>query len=115
MKLEIRSQPHGDRFCIKNLKNGNELTSTMKSGELTVDDVSVPFVLQRVSYGRVNDMLEKFQTDISIIIHDQLRSTLFTKNGYISIQLTNRMGMIYVYIKKEFLKEFFSAVCMASI
>ncbi|NTW26778.1 MAG: hypothetical protein HGA36_00410 [Candidatus Moranbacteria bacterium] len=115
MKLQIQSQPRGDSFCIKNLKDGNKLTSTMKSGELVVNDVSVPFVLQRVSYGRVNEMLEKFSTDIGIIIHDQLRSTLFTKNGYISIQLTNRMGMIWVYIKKEFLKEFFSAICMASL
>ena len=115
MKLQIHSQVCENTFCIKNLKSDNELTSTMKSGELVVNDVSIPFVLQRVSYGRVSDMLENFQTDISIIVHEQLRSTLFTKNGYVSIQLMNRMGMIWVYIKKEFLKDFFSAICIASL
>jgi hypothetical protein len=115
MKLQIHSQQRGDSFCIKNLKDGNELTNTMKSGELVINDVSIPFVLQRVSYGRVNEMLNNFSTDISIIIHDQLRSTLFTKNGYVSIQLANSIGMIWLYIKKEFLKEFFSAICMASL
>jgi len=116
MKLQIHSQARGYSFCIKNLKEGNELTSTMKSGELVVNDVCIPFVLRKISYGRINDWLgEKTQTDIHAIIFDQLRPTLFTKNGYVSVQLGTRMGMIYVYIKKELLKDFFSAICMASI
>lgn len=116
MKLRIHSQARGDSFCIKNLKDGNELTSTMKSGELVVNDVYIPFVLQKISYGKINDWLdEKTQTDIHAIVFDQLRPTLFTKNGYVSVQLGTRMGMIYVYIKKEFLKDFFSAVCMSAI
>ena len=116
MKLQIYSQARGDSFCIKNLKDGNELTSTMKSGELVVNDVCIPFVLQKISCGRINDWLgEKTQTYIHVTISDQLRPTLFTKNGYVSVQLGTRMGMIYVYIKKELLKDFFSAVCMSAI
>ena len=107
MKLEIHSQARGNSFCIRNLKEGNELTSTMKSGELVVNDVCIPFVLQRIYYGRISDWLdEKNQTDIQVIIFDQLRPTLFTKNGYVSVQLGTRMGLIYVYIKRSYSKTF---------
>ena len=113
MELQIRDE--NVKFCIQNLKDGNELTGTMKSGELIVAGVSTPFVLQRMEHGRIVNMTQEFQTFVTVIIFKQLKSTVFTKRGYVSLQIGNRHGMMWVYIKKDSLKEFFSAICMASL
>ena len=112
MRLQIKGNV---RFNIQNLKKGNEITSTMQSGEFVINGVVTPFVLQRVANGRISEVMNESSTELTIICYKQLRSTLFTKMGYVRIMLGNTHVLMWAYIKKDFLKEFFSAICMASI
>ncbi|HBB36747.1 MAG: hypothetical protein UX02_C0001G0115 [Candidatus Moranbacteria bacterium GW2011_GWC1_45_18] len=113
MRLEMRG--NNVLFCVQSLKNSNELTSTMKSGELVVTGNATPFVLRKMWQGKIENMTREFQTYISVISFERTRSTRFTKAGYVGLMIGNSQGQMLVYIKKVFLKEFFSAICMASV
>ena len=111
LKLQIT----GDlQFSIQNLKKGNEVTNTMSSGDLVIDGFATPFVLQEKVRGRLRDMTNNFRTTLAVISFEQLRKTDFTKKGYASLLLTHNRGQLWVYIKKEDLREFFTAICMST-
>ncbi len=97
---------------IKNLKPGNEITQTMPSGVLVIGETEVPFVLQRKVRGNINGWVTDRPGKFSLSCFEQ-RATAFTKQGYVSLLLSIPQGMFYIYIKREYLKDFYAAVCMA--
>jgi hypothetical protein len=111
-KLEISGSV---KFYVKNLRAGNEITSTMRSGELIVSGFATPFVLRRSTEGELKRVMSESLTHFSVICYEKTKETAFTKRGYVNILISSSQMTMWVYIKKEFLKKFFSAVCMASI
>lgn len=99
---------------IENLKSGNEITQTMPSGALVIGETVTPFVLQRKVRGNIDGLNMDRPERISLSCFEQ-RATAFTKQGYVSLLLTIPHGKFYVYIKKEWLKDFYAAFCMASV
>jgi len=112
MTLEIRGNVN---FFMRNLKKGNEVTSKMQSGELVINGAATPFVLRKVAYGRAVVMQSERPTTLRVSRFEQNRSTVFTKRGYVNLLLNGNYWQAWVYIKKEFLEKFFSAICMGSV
>ena len=97
---------------IQNLKKGNAITKTMKSGEIVIGDLVIPFVLQRLIMGRVNDIGSEAPLLMDVTYYEQRPSTRFTKQGYGSVSIRCGQNQVFVYIKKEMLQQFFSAFWM---
>jgi hypothetical protein len=110
--LEIRCRVN---CFIRNLKKGNEVTSTRLSGELLVDDFVTPFVLQGITKGHVGSIKEPTLLSLFVQCVVQLRATAYTKQGYRTIIITCQQWQMILYIKQEFLRDFFTAICMGSI
>lgn len=100
---------------IQNLRDGNEVTSTMQSGEFVVDDVVIPFILQRTVYGKIAQIGTGQPIHITLRCFEKSRSTPFARQGYVSILVTTKPVQMYVYIKEDRLKNFFATFCMAAI
>lgn len=116
MKLTIAGEAI---FKVQNLKKGNEITSTMRSGEFVIGEgVVVPFVLQRIVRGNIACLCTDSPLRVAII-RPGVNKTAFTKAGYVSllitIMITAETIQLYAYIKKDELRNFFAAFCMATI
>lgn len=99
---------------IKNLRPGNEITQTMPSGAMVIGETVTPFILQRRVRGSVDDFNMERPARVSLSCYEQ-RVTAFTKRGYVSLIVTPPHGQFHVYIKKEWLKDFYVAFCMSSV
>lgn len=104
---------------IQGLKDGNEITSTMKSGEIVIRNafcnVTIPFILQKVIRGKLSDLRSDPPTHMSVLAFEVSRSTPFTRQGYVSILITSGNTQMYFYIKKYELTKFFDAFCTSAI
>ena len=96
---------------IENLKPGNEITKTMPSGTLVIGETATPFVLQRKAWGNIKKLNTNQPEQVKLACFKQ-RTTAFTKQGYVSFLLTSQHVQCYLYIKKEWLKDFYAAFCM---
>lgn len=99
---------------IENLKSGNEITQTMASGVIVIGETVTPFVLQRQVRGCIDNLNMEKPEQVKLVCFEQ-RATAFTKQGYVSLLLTTPHSQFHVYIKKEWLKDFYAAFCVASI
>lgn len=97
-------------FHIQNLRDGNEITSTMQSGEMVINETVIPFIMQRRVSGRIKDMRTKSPTYLGVMRPERNKSTTFTRQGYISFLMTMGHAQIYAYIKKERLRDFLLAI-----
>ena len=96
-------------FSLQNMKKGNAVTNTMKSGEIVVNDTVIPIILQNVARGKIKNMKSETPAVLTVMIFNSLRTTPHTRLGYISVQLGGNHCMIYVYIKKEHIKNLLGA------
>ncbi len=107
---------------IQNLKDGNEITKTMPSGEIVMGDVKIPFILQKVAKGSVNDIcyvpsppgpISKFEEAVFVEVsrHFLKKTTPFTKQGYVSLQIKTDKATMFFYIEKRCLFMLFGAFC----
>lgn len=99
---------------VENMKPGNEVTKKMPSGALIIGETVTPFVLQRKVRGHIENLNMKRAELVGVCCFKQ-RCTTFTKLGYVSLLLNVPQGQFYVYIKQEWLKDFYAAFCMTSI
>ncbi len=99
---------------VENLKPGNEITETMPSGALVIGETVTPFILQRRIRGDVDNLNMEKPAQVILVCFEQ-RTTAFTKQGYVSLLLTVPHGQFHVYIKREWLKDFYAEFCMSAI
>jgi len=99
----------------QSLKKGNEINSSMQSGEFVIGDTITPFVLQKTAYGKISEIHTSKPFPVSLICCEKIHSTPFTKKNYMSILISTKPVQARVYIKKDHLKDFFAAFCMAAI
>jgi hypothetical protein len=100
---------------VEKLKQGNEITQTMPSGALIIGETVTPFILQRQVRGNINELNMEEPESVTLTCFDQ-SVTAFTKQGYVSLLLIiPHRHQFHIYIKKEWLKDFYAAFCMASI
>ncbi len=99
---------------IENLRKGNPITRTMPSGALVIGETVTPFILQRKIRGNIEGLNMDRPERVTLCCFEQ-RTTHFTIQGYVSLLLTVPHGQFYVYIKKDWLKDFYAAFCMTSI
>jgi hypothetical protein len=95
-------------ILVKNLKAGNELTNTMPAAVMVINGMEFPFVLQRRSRGKIEFSIEN--TNINIMYFNQIRKTVFTKAGYISLLFTAKKTQFWMYVKAEYVEQLKSVV-----
>ncbi|MCE9642903.1 MAG: hypothetical protein K8Q97_01110 [Candidatus Andersenbacteria bacterium] len=102
---------------IQNLKKGNEITTTMNSGEIVIGETVTPFVLQLKVRGKIEDLTSGIPIPIGVTCFEQSPITPFMKRGYASLMLI--CGQVemqaYIYIKRELLRDFYAAFCMDAV
>lgn len=102
-------------FCIKNLEKGSGATKTMRSGELLINNVVFPFVLQRKEYGKFREMANEFSTSLTVMYYKG-NKTAFTRKGYVNLQLMiSSKVQLWIYMKEDLLRDFFAEICVGSI
>lgn len=100
---------------IQNLKPGNAITKTMKSGELVIGESITPFILQRLAHGSINKMSTEQTVCTVLACYESLRSTPFTRQGYISLLMTFPQVQMWIYIEKDRLYDLAVAFCRAAV
>ena len=111
MEMEIKATIAN--FSIKDLKPGNELTKTMPSGVMVINETEIPFVLRRRSWGKIEVNL--VATRISVLHFSRGYKTRFTKAGYVSFLLTTEPTQFWFYIKAEHVKKLLSAITVIDL
>ncbi len=106
-------------MAVREIKDGNELTTTMKSGLLVINEVEIPFVLQRTFSKRtVKEYSIGFFGEV-YVVNVNNRETRFTKQGYRSFLITTgasgNLLQVYVYVKKDDCPKFINALCSYSL
>jgi hypothetical protein len=105
------------KFIVQKMRRGNEITSAMPSGEFVIDGVVVPFVLRKVFSSKIQNLETEplLVRNVAVAVHEQKAATAFAKGGYVNIHIEAGVCQIWVYIKRECLGDFFSAICMGSV
>jgi len=85
-------------FQIRNLQPGNELTKTMKSGEMVISGEAIPFVLRSKTYGKI-DELKRRNALLAVINHGNVKKTVFTKAGYYPLSVVLKKCQFLIYVK----------------
>lgn len=108
-------QSSGDvSIKFQNLTKGNDLTKTMKSGEMVVCGKVFPFVLQKLNHGNLQRDADGNVIRVAISCFEQSK-TLFTKNGYVSLLLTFGNTQVYIYLKRDLVGDFFSSISISAV
>jgi hypothetical protein len=85
-------------FQIRNLQAGNELTRTMKSGEMVISGEVIPFVLRSKTYGKI-DGVKRRNVLLVVINHGNVKKTMFIKAGYCPLSVVIEKCQFLIYVK----------------
>jgi hypothetical protein len=117
--MELQVVGEGKLF-VTNLRDGVEVSGKRRLGELVLNDhLAVPFILQKGQYRLIKGMANEFSTRksialISVHCFDE-KKTVFTKNGYVKLLLSNSRYQFWIYIHIRFLREFFGEICIETL
>jgi hypothetical protein len=100
-------------FSVKDLRQGNDLNKTMKSGVLVINGVEIPFVLRRRSWGKIEISVKLFR--LSVVHFADSKKTAFTKAGYVSFLLTSEVSQFWIYVKNEDVSKLTSAIAIVNV
>jgi hypothetical protein len=104
------------RIQTRHMTDGNEITSTMPSGDFVIGEAVIPFVLQRLRRGKLACLDVDPPGRVAVIVEDEpVRRTRFTSQGYVSVLIMTHQLQVYVYIKQEPLAAFRDAICGAAV
>ena len=87
----------------------------MRSGSLVVGDNSIPCVIRHVVCGKVEKLDVSKPEQMSLIVHQRLLHTAFTKKGFVDVLITADSVQFNVYIHVDNLGRFFEACAMSII
>jgi len=98
------------KCLIKDLKMGDEISKTLRSGVIVVNGVEFPFTEKNFSISGIGNMRAGITHSLKIKVADKQPSEKHARRDYVIIFLEFLSCQIAIYLKKEHLNNFITAV-----
>jgi len=95
--------------CLQNMKLGSAVSDARSEGEIVVNGASFHFILKHMNSGKLLQLREKVNESVVVEFHKQTK-THFTKQGYVLLHVFLSKTLARIYIKKNELRSFCTAV-----